>query len=82
MLLNRYQVPVVPVSISGTKEALPPGKALPRPKKLTITFGKPLNPRVLEQQGEGEQPEDRIVQALYEHMVELLRLQRGSRASL
>src|SRR5215212_3187189 len=77
MLLNRYQVPVVPVSISGTKEALPPGKALPRSKKITVVFGKPLDPRELEQQGEGDQPEDRIVQALYGHMVESVGLQRG-----
>src|SRR5215211_525390 len=77
MLLNRYRVPVVPVSISGTKEALPPGKALPRSKKITVVFGKPLDPRELEQQGEGDQPEDRIVQALYGHMVESVGLQRG-----
>ena len=77
-LLNRYRVPVVPVSISGTKEAMPPGKAWPRFKKITVVFSKPLDPRELEQQGEGEQPEDRIVQALFEHMAELVRLQRGS----
>jgi len=72
MLLKRYRVPVVPVSISGTSEAMPPGKAWPRSKKITVVFGKPLDPRELEQKGEGEQPEDRIVQALHEHMVELV----------
>jgi long-chain acyl-CoA synthetase len=71
VLLNRFPVPVVPVFIRGTYEAMPPGKAWPRPKKLKITFGKPLDPRELEQRGEGEQPQDRIVQALYEHVAEL-----------
>jgi len=69
MLLHRY--PVVPVFIHGTHEAMPPGKAWARPKKITVIFGKPLDPRELEQQGEGEQPQDRIVQALYEHVAEL-----------
>jgi len=71
MLLDRYPVPVVPVFIRGTHEAMPPGKAWPRPKKITVLFGKPLDPRQLEQQGEGDQPQDRIVQALYEHVAEL-----------
>ena len=71
VLLDRFPVPVVPVFIRGTHEAMPPGKAWPRPKKLTITFGKPLDARELEQRGEGEQPQDRIVQALYEHVAEL-----------
>ena len=72
MLLNRYRVPVVPVSIYCTNEALPPGKAWPRSKKITVVFGEPLDPRELEQQGEGGRPEDRIVHALYEHMVKLV----------
>src|SRR5215203_3268930 len=71
VLLDRFPVPVVPVFIRGTHEAMPPGKAWPRPKKLAITFGKPLDARELEQRGEGEQPQDRIVQALYEHVAEL-----------
>jgi long-chain acyl-CoA synthetase len=71
MLLNRFPVPVVPVFIRGTHEAMPPGKVWPKPTKLKIVFGKPLDPRELEQQGEGEQPQDRIVQALYEHVEEL-----------
>jgi long-chain acyl-CoA synthetase len=72
MLLNHFPVPVVSVSIRGTHEAMPPGKAWPRPTKLTIVFAKPLDPRELGQRGEGDQPQDRIVQALYEHVKELV----------
>jgi len=35
-------VPVVPVFIRGAFEALPPGAFLPRCRKITVTFGKPL----------------------------------------
>jgi long-chain acyl-CoA synthetase len=72
MLLNRFPVPVVPVFIRGTHEAMPPGKVWPRLGKIVVVFGKPLDPRELDKQGEGKQPQDRIVQALYEHVVELI----------
>jgi long-chain acyl-CoA synthetase len=50
---------------------MPPGQALPRPKKVTVTFGRPLDVDDLERQGEGEEPQDRIVHALREHITEL-----------
>jgi long-chain acyl-CoA synthetase len=72
MLLDRHPVPVVPVFIDGTHEAMPPGRAWVQPKKVTVIFGKPLDPRELEQQGEGDQPQSRIVQALHEHVAEMM----------
>jgi long-chain acyl-CoA synthetase len=72
MLLDRYPVPVVPVFIDGTHEAMPPGRVWVQPKKVTVIFGKPLDPRELEQQGEGDQPQSRIVQALHEHVAEMM----------
>jgi long-chain acyl-CoA synthetase len=73
MLLDRYPVPVVPLSIRGTYEAMPPGKIWIRPKKVTVAFGQPLDPGELEQQGEGDLPQDRIVHALHEHVAEMMR---------
>ena len=35
-------VPVLPVYLRGTYEALPPGRRMIRPKKVSIHFGKPL----------------------------------------
>ena len=35
-------VPLVPVGISGSFEALPPGAALPRPRKLVVRVGEPF----------------------------------------
>jgi long-chain acyl-CoA synthetase len=70
MLLDRYPVPVVPVFIDGTHEAMPPGRVWVQPKKITVIFGKPLDPREL--QGEGEAPQSRIVQALHERVAEMI----------
>jgi 1-acyl-sn-glycerol-3-phosphate acyltransferase len=35
-------VPVLPVGIRGSYEALPPGTRLPRPKKIVVRVGKPF----------------------------------------
>ena len=35
-------VPVLPVGIRGSYEALPPGARLPRPKKIVVRVGKPF----------------------------------------
>jgi long-chain acyl-CoA synthetase len=41
-VLQRSGVPAVPVWIGGTREALPPGRAIPRFPRLTVTFGEPV----------------------------------------
>jgi long-chain acyl-CoA synthetase len=71
MLLEKFQTPVIPVFIDGADEALPPGQFLPRFKKIAVKFGKPLNPADLEREGQGEQPQHRIAQALHDHVAEL-----------
>lgn len=63
LLLERYSVPVVPMAIEGTHEALPPGRAVPRLRKVTVTFGDPLDPKSLTQAGEKE-PHQQIAKAL------------------
>lgn len=35
-------LPVVPVAMAGTDRMLPPGRTVPRPARVTITFGEPL----------------------------------------
>jgi 1-acyl-sn-glycerol-3-phosphate acyltransferase len=40
-LAARTRSPVIPVAITGTDRALPPGK-LPRRAKISVTFGKPF----------------------------------------
>jgi len=71
MLLEHYPVPVVPVFLNGTREALPPGRKLPRPGHVEVVFDRPLDPRALEQTGKGDTPHERIVDALHEELVRL-----------
>lgn len=71
LLLKHFRVPVVPVFICGTGEAMPRGQALPRFAKITVTFGTPLDPGDLEEQGKGEAPEERISSTLQERVAEL-----------
>jgi long-chain acyl-CoA synthetase len=71
LLLDHFRVPVVPVSISGTYAAMPPGRALVQPKKITVVFGELLSVDDLDRQGEGERPQDRIVQALRDRVAKL-----------
>jgi 1-acyl-sn-glycerol-3-phosphate acyltransferase len=44
MVAARAGAPVVPAHIIGSERVLPPGKALPRPRKVVVTFGPPLDP--------------------------------------
>ena len=78
ILLHRIPLPVVPVFIHGSHDALPVGRALPRLKRITLVFGQPLDPRELERQGAGAEPHDRIAQALRERVAALGREMGGS----
>lgn len=71
LLLHRYRVPVVPTLLQGTHDALPPGNWLPRPKRVRLVFGKPLDPEQLEREGEGAEPHERLMHALHEHIKSL-----------
>jgi 1-acyl-sn-glycerol-3-phosphate acyltransferase len=42
MLVAETNVPVVPCGLFGTFEALPPNKKIPRPVKIKLTIGEPL----------------------------------------
>ena len=43
MLAVMSGAPVVPVFVSGSGRALPPGQAVPRPAKVRVTFGPALH---------------------------------------
>ena len=64
MLSKTFNVPVVPVVIDGTFEALETGKLFPRPKKVRITYLKPISP-------DGLNPREltaRVKEAIYNEM--------------
>jgi len=68
LLLSYYPVPVVPVFIRGTYEAMPRGKFLRRLKQITVTFGEPLDPRSLD---ETAGLQEQVVEAAHERAAEL-----------
>jgi long-chain acyl-CoA synthetase len=71
LVLEQCPVLVVPVYIQGTREAMPVAVAFPRPGRVTLTFGPPADPRELAQQGHGDTPAARMVQALQERVAAL-----------
>lgn len=44
MLSKTFNIPILPVVIDGSYEALQTGKIVPRPKKIRVTFLKPIFP--------------------------------------
>ena len=79
LLLTKCDVPVVPVAISGTFDAMPIGRVFPRPRKVKVRFGRPLTISELGPRGQGEQTEERIAAALHDSVAELVA--RGSSGS-
>jgi long-chain acyl-CoA synthetase len=68
MLLSYYPVPVVPVFIRGTYEAMPRGRFLRRLAQVTVTFGKPFDPRDTD---ETARPQEQLVEAVRERVAQL-----------
>jgi len=44
MLAARAKVPMIPIAIRGTADALPLGRVLPRRRPITVRIGKPIAP--------------------------------------
>lgn len=68
MLADRCEVPVVPVLIDGTYDALPPGRAWPRPVRIRVCFGEPVDPGQIRGEHDGESSHRRITEALRERL--------------
>ncbi len=64
ILLAHYPVPVIPVHIEGTRQALPPGSLVPRPGRMQVTFAAPLDLKQLASDGAGASQQERIMGAL------------------
>jgi long-chain acyl-CoA synthetase len=76
-LLERFKVPVIPVFIHGTERALPVGRLVPRPARVTVVFGDPIQPDELARRGQGTEPAERITNALRDAVAELGRRVEG-----
>jgi long-chain acyl-CoA synthetase len=65
IIARELNIPVIPVAIKGTYEMLPSGRGTPKPSKVTVTFGRAINP--------DSRDYDEIVKTLYEEIVHLLK---------
>lgn len=63
-LLLRARASAVPAWIGGTFEALPRGKHIPRFRQVTVTFGAPVDPETLLEEGAGRTDEERVARGL------------------
>ncbi len=63
-MLLRARAPAVPAWIGGTFEALPRGKHIPRLRPVTVTFGTPVDPETLLEEGTGRTNEERVARRL------------------
>jgi long-chain acyl-CoA synthetase len=72
MLLDRFRVPVLPVTIEGAYEALPPHRRFPRLFPIRVTIHPAVDPQTLEEKGQGKDGAERIMSGLQQHMAGLM----------
>jgi long-chain acyl-CoA synthetase len=79
ILAAEMGIAVVPAYISGAFESLPRGAAIPRFRKVTVTFGKPLRPGDIElSEKPAEVDEYQYLASVLRERVEALRERAGS----
>jgi len=71
VLLEGSTVPVIPAYITGTFEAAPTGRKIPRLTPLEVRFGAPRSGNELMKAGEGDKPHRRIANALHDAVSDL-----------
>lgn len=70
VLLAGFDVPAVPCYIEGAFHALPKGRVFPRPSKIKVHFGRPLN--YAQVQGQSKEIFERIAQELENAVIALI----------
>jgi long-chain acyl-CoA synthetase len=66
LMMTAHPVPIIPVWIEGSFEALPTGAWWPRRQRIIVRFGEPLNPNILAGQSHGADRYRRIAAALHD----------------
>lgn len=64
ILARELNMPLVPVAIKGTYEALGTGHRFPRPAKITVKFGKPFQPDKLNYEGIAKKLQEEVAKLL------------------
>lgn len=63
-LVRRSKATIVPVGIEGSYEAMPRGTALPRPRRIGISFGEPISHQEI-----SERTDDELLELTRQHIV-------------
>lgn len=71
LLVAAYPVPIIPVWIRGTFEALPTGGRWPDRRPVTILFGEPIDPAILNSSESGADRYRRIAALLHSQVASL-----------
>jgi long-chain acyl-CoA synthetase len=71
LLLEKSDIPVVPVYLDGTRAALPPGAFFPRFHQIKVVFGEPVKAEQLAKEGTGPDAPERIANALQSRVLAL-----------
>jgi len=71
ILLEHFDVPVVPVFIDGSFEAWPASRRLPRLRRITVRFDEPLELSKLRARTKGARAQRKIVEQLHERVRQL-----------
>jgi len=70
-LVQNTDIPVVPAYISGTFDAAPPGRTMPRLTRIRVRFGKPQTANMLVTSGVGDMTAQHISDALHDALLSL-----------
>ncbi|MBH0192727.1 MAG: 1-acyl-sn-glycerol-3-phosphate acyltransferase, partial [Nitrospira sp.] len=71
LMMTAHPVPVIPVWIEGSFEALPTGACWPRRRRIRIRFGEPVPPNIIAGQSQGADRYRWIATALHDHVAAL-----------
>jgi long-chain acyl-CoA synthetase len=80
ILMKDKTIPLVPVYLDGTREALGPGAYFPTPVKIRVWYGQPVQPSQLIKEGVGDTPQERLANALRDHVLELEKKAKGDKS--
>jgi long-chain acyl-CoA synthetase len=77
LVASAEPVPLVPIWIDGSYEALPTGRRIPRLHRITITFGQPIDPRALAPDAWEKHSYRAIADALHKQVARLVPVTKG-----
>jgi 1-acyl-sn-glycerol-3-phosphate acyltransferase len=70
-LALRFSIPVLPVGVQGSHEALPKHAVLPRPKKVVVRFGKPIDLARIAAENGNEKSDDELAEMVRQEIIRL-----------